>query len=332
MKILVTGGCGFIGSNFIRFILGNAKNEVINLDALTYAGNKENLRDFEGDDRYTFIKGRIEDGELVNKVLKNVDYVVNFAAETHVDRSIDSPMPFSTTNVIGTQVLLEACRELNIKKFIHISTDEVYGSLENDEGKFTEGSPLRPNSPYAASKASADLLVRAYFITYDLPVVIVRPSNNYGYYQFPEKFIPLAITNLLEDKPIPIYGDGKNIRDWIFVEDCVKGIYEVLRKGKEGEVYNLGGGNEWRNIDVARFILKIMNKDETYLKFVKDRPSHDYRYALDNSKIIREIGWRPKISFEEGLRKTVEWYRNNDWWWKPLKARLNRESKGFWGS
>ena len=330
MRVLVTGGCGFIGSNFVRLLLENTEHEVVNLDALTYAGNRENLKEYVDDGRYTFVHGRIEDRKLVKGIVEGVDCVVNFAAETHVDRSILEPSPFLTTNIMGTQALLEACRSAEVKKFVHISTDEVYGSLEADDGKFTEDLPLLPNSPYSASKASADLLARAYFVTYGLPVIIVRPSNNYGPYQFPEKFIPLAITNLLEDKPIPIYGDGRNVRDWLYVEDCARGIYEILRKGREGEVYNLGGENEMRNIDVARYILEIMDRDESYLKFVPDRPGHDYRYALDNTKIRREVDWRPKVSFEEGIKKTIEWYRQNTWWWKPLKERLERESKGFW--
>ncbi len=330
MKILVTGGCGFIGSNFIRFLLENTEHEVVNLDALTYAGNRDNLKEYESNSRYTFIHGRIEDRKLVKDIVEDVDCVVNFAAETHVDRSILEPSPFLITNIMGTQTLLEACRSADGKRFVHISTDEVYGSLETDVGKFTEDLPLLPNSPYSASKASADLLVRAYFITYGLPVIIVRPSNNYGPYQFPEKFIPLAITNLLEDKPIPIYGDGRNIRDWLFVEDCARGIYEVLRKGKEGEIYNLGGESERRNIEVAKVILEAMGKDESYLRFVPDRPAHDYRYALDNTKIKREIGWQSRVSFEEGIKKTIKWYINNEWWWKPLKKKLKKESKGFW--
>ena len=330
MKILVTGGCGFIGSNFIRFLLENTDHEVVNLDALTYAGNRENLKEYEDNSRYTFIHGRIEDRKLVKEIVEDVDYVVNFAAETHVDRSILEPSPFLTTNIMGTQVLLEACRNTAVKRFVHISTDEVYGSLETDEGKFTEDLPLLPNSPYSASKASADLLVRAYFVTYGLPVIIVRPSNNYGPYQFPEKFIPLAITNLLEDKPIPIYGDGRNIRDWLFVEDCARGVYEVLRKGREGEVYNLGGESERRNIEVTKVILEAMGKDESYLRFVPDRPGHDYRYALDNTKIKKEVGWKPQVSFEEGIKRTIEWYRRNGWWWRPLKKKLERESRGFW--
>lgn len=330
MKILVTGGAGYIGSVFIRYLIKKSNHKIINLDALAYAGNKENLKDIEKNERYAFVHGRIEDRKLVSKLIKGVDCVVNFAAETHVDRSILKPTPFLTTNVIGTQTLLEACKGSKVKKFVHISTDEVYGSLEKDDGKFTEDSPLKPNSPYAASKASADLIARAYFVTYGLPVVIVRPSNNYGHYQFPEKFIPLAVTNLLEDKPIPLYGEGKNIRDWIFVEDCCRGIYEVLKNGRVGEIYNLGGENERRNIGVAKMVLKLMGKNESYIKFVKDRPGHDYRYALDNSKIRKEIGWKPTTKFENGLGKTIKWYKENQAWWKPLKERLKMESSGFW--
>lgn len=330
MKILVTGGAGYIGSNFIRYLIKKFRHKIINLDALTYAGNKENLQDIEKDERYAFVHGRIEDRGVVSGLIKGVDYVVNFAAETHVDRSILKPTPFLTTNVIGTQILLEASKGSKVKKFVHISTDEVYGSLEKDDGKFTEESPLKPNSPYAASKASADLIARAYVITYGLPVVIVRPSNNYGPYQFPEKFIPLAITNLLEDKPIPLYGKGENIRDWIFVEDCCRGIYEVLKKGRVGEIYNLGGKNEKRNIDVAKMVLELMGKNENCIRFVKDRPGHDYRYALDNCKIEKEVGWKPTTKFKDGLRKTIKWYKKNQSWWKPLKRRLEMESKGFW--
>ncbi len=330
MRVLVTGGYGFIGSNFIRFLLKNTEHEVVNLDALTYAGNRDDLKDYEDDSRCTFIHGRIEDRELLNRVVEDVDYVVNFAAETHVDRSIKEPFLFLTTNVIGAHTLLEACKDSGVKRFLHISTDEVYGSLESDEGKFTEDLPLKPNSPYSASKAAVDMLVRAYNVTYGLPVVTVRPSNNYGYYQFPEKFIPLMITNLLENKPVPVYGDGKNIRDWLFVEDCARGVFDVLMKGREGEIYNLGGVSERRNIEVTKTVLEIMGKDESYIKFVKDRPGHDYRYALDITKVKREVGWKPAVSFEEGLKKTIEWYRENTRWWKPLQQRLEKESKGFW--
>ena len=330
MKILVTGGCGFIGSNFIRYILKKYPDyEIVNIDTLTYAGNPENLRDINKDKRYRFAHGRIEDKNLVADMLGNVDYIVNFAAETHVDRSIQNSSPFLTTNVLGTHTLLEAARTVKMKKFVHISTDEVYGTL-GSKGKFTEKTMLAPNSPYSASKASADLLIRAYYETYKLPVVIVRPSNNYGYYQFPEKFIPLMITNLLMKKPVPIYGKGENVRDWCFVGDSCAAIDSVMHSGKAGEVYNAGGNCEVKNIELAKSILKIMGKSERHIKFVKDRPGHDYRYALDNSKIKRKLKWRPSVKIEEGLEMTIRWYKDNEWWWKPLKERLSAESRGFW--
>jgi len=303
--------------------------EIINIDALTYAGNPENLNDIKQYKRYRLVRGRIEDGNLVRKTLNRIDYVINFAAETHVDRSIRNANPFLITNVLGTHNLLEAARSAAVKKFVHISTDEVYGAL-GSRGKFTEKTMLAPNSPYSASKASADLLIRAYYETYGLPVVIVRPSNNYGYYQFPEKFIPLMITNLLLNKPVPVYGKGENVRDWCFVEDTCAAIDSVMHKGKAGEIYNAGGNSEVKNIELAKSILKIMGKSERYIKFVKDRPGHDYRYALDNSKIKRELGWKPSIKVREGLEKTIRWYKDNEWWWKPLKEKLNNESKGFW--
>lgn len=329
MKLLVTGGCGFIGSNFIRYMLKNTNYEIINLDALTYSSNPNNLNDVAGDDRYSFVHGQIGDKKLVSELVQDVDHVVNFAAESHVDRSILDPKPFIVTNIEGTQTLIEACRHSNIKKIVHISTDEVYGEL-GETGKFFENLPLLPNSPYSASKASADLIIRAYHETYGLPIATARPSNNYGYYQYPEKFIPLLITSLLEDKPVPVYGDGKNIRDWIFVEDCCAGIAAILDRGKAGEVYNVGGESEKRNIDIVRMILGLLGKDESYIKFVKDRPAHDYRYALDNTRIRKELGWAPKISLENGLARTVDWFRNNPQWWRPLKERLARENKGFW--
>ncbi len=329
MKILVTGGCGFIGSNFVRFMLKNTDYEIINLDGLTYSGNTDNLKDVQKNERYAFVRGRIEDGKLVSGLVKDVECVVNFAAESHVDRSILDPLPFIITNVEGTQNLLEACRHSDIKKFVHISTDEVYGTL-GETGRFVESLPLLPNSPYSASKASADLIVRAYHETYGMHVSTARPSNNYGYYQYPEKFIPLIITNLLEGKPVPVYGEGKNIRDWIFVEDCCAGIAAVLDRGKEGEIYNVGGESEEKNIDIAGKILNLLGKDKSYIKFVKDRLGHDYRYALDNSKIRKELGWAPKVNLDAGLAKTVEWYKNNFKWWNPLKERLARENKGFW--
>lgn len=329
MKILVTGGCGFIGSNFIRHMLKNTKNDIINLDALTYSGNIKNLEDITKDKRYKFVHGKIEDGNIISEIIPDIDYIVNFAAETHVDRSINNSKPFITTNIEGTHNILEACRKYDIKKIVHISTDEVYGEL-GEHGKFVESLPLLPNSPYSASKASADLIIRAYCETYGLRVSIARPSNNYGYCQYPEKFIPLIITNLLENRPVPVYGEGKNVRDWIFVEDCCSGIDAILNKGKIGEIYNIGGENEKRNIDIVKHILTILGKDERYIKFVKDRPGHDYRYALDNSKIKKELNWSPKINLDIGLMKTVQWYKDNISWWKSIRDKLDKESKGFW--
>lgn len=330
MRILVTGGCGFIGSNFIRYIFKNHPDyKIINLDALTYAGNPENLKDIEKNARYSFIHGRIEDAALVKDIIKDVDCAVNFAAESHVDRSIIDAQPFLITNVIGTHILLEAARAASVKRFIHISTDEVYGTL-GDEGKFTENMPLKPNSPYSASKASADMIVRAYHETYGLPVIVVRPSNNYGPYQFPEKLIPLIITNLFEDKPIPVYGRGENIRNWLFVEDCCSAIDIILHKGKAGEIYNIGGAEEKRNIEIAAMVLDFLGKDKSYINYVKDRPGHDYRYALDSTKIGKTLGWRPSVKIEEGIKETIRWYKDNRWWWEPLKKRLKAESKGFW--
>jgi dTDP-glucose 4,6-dehydratase len=330
MKILITGGCGFIGSNFIRYVLNKyPEYRIINFDALTYAGNPESLKDFLDNKRYVFVKGNIEDAVAVKEVMRGADTVVHFAAESHVDRSIIDAQPFLMTNVMGTHVMLSSARDLSVKRFIHISTDEVYGSL-GDEGKFTEETPLMPNSPYAASKASGDLLVRAYHETYALPAVIIRPSNNYGPYQFPEKFIPLMITNLLGNKPIPVYGKGMNVRDWLFVEDNCSAIDLILHKGRPGEAYNVGGNAERRNIEIAKRVLELMGKDEGFITYVTDRPGHDYRYGLDTSKIEREFGWRPSVDMETGLEKTVDWYRNNEWWWWPLKERLSAESKGFW--
>jgi len=330
MRLLVTGGCGFIGSNFIRHILAKYPvYRIVNFDALTYAGNPENLKDIQGDARYTFVKGKIEDAALVSDLVRGADCVIHFAAESHVDRSIVDAQPFLTTNIMGTYVMLTASREAGAKRFIHISTDEVYGSLD-DEGKFTEDTPLRPNSPYSASKASGDMLVRAYHETYGLPAIIVRPSNNYGPYQYPEKLIPLMITNLLENGTIPVYGEGRNVRDWLFVGDTCSAIDLILHKGRDGEVYNVGGNAERRNIDIARKVLEMMGKDEGAITYVADRPGHDYRYALDNSKIERELGWKPSIDVERGLEATILWYRENEWWWKPLKERLSSESKGFW--
>lgn len=329
MKLLITGGCGFIGSNFIRHISNKyPEYEIINLDALTYAGNPENLKEIQTGP-YRFIKGNIEDIPLVKGLVSEADCVIHFAAESHVDRSIVDAQPFLMTNVIGTNAMLNAAKGAGVRRFIHISTDEVYGTL-GDEGIFTEETPLRPNSPYAASKASGDMLVRAYHETYGFPAIIVRPSNNYGPYQFPEKFIPLMITNLMDNEPIPVYGEGKNVRDWLFVEDNCRAIDIILHEGKDGEVYNVGGSAEMRNMDIVKKVLKVMGKDESFITFVKDRPGHDYRYALDNSKIIRELGWRPSVDIEKLIIKTITWYKENEWWWRPLKQRLSSESKGFW--
>lgn len=315
MKILVTGGAGFIGSNFIRLMLETYRDvEIINLDKLTYAGNLDNLRDLEMDPRYSFVRGDIGDSEVVGRLLsKRPDAVVNFAAETHVDRSIEDSRSFIETNVLGTHCLLEASRRHKIQRFLQVSTDEVYGSLPAT-GYFTEETPLAPNSPYAASKAAADLLVKACVHTYQFPAVITRCSNNYGPYQFPEKFLPLMIHNARQGKPLPIYGDGLYVRDWLFARDHCRAIDLVLRRGRSGEVYNIGGNNEWKNIDVARLILRECGRPESLLAFVKDRPGHDRRYAIDAGKISRELGWRPETNVEEGLRLTIRWYLDNEAW------------------
>lgn len=317
-RILVTGGAGFIGSNFIRYMLERHSYSIINLDALTYCGNLENLRDVEDHPRYTFIRGSITDRELVNRIIQDVDAVINFAAESHVDRSIQDPEIFIKTNVLGTQTLLEASRREGIERFIQISTDEVYGSAETRY--FTEETPLAPNSPYSASKAAADLMVRAYHRTYGLPVNITRCSNNYGPYQFPEKLIPLMITNALEDCPLPVYGDGMNVRDWLHVEDHCSAIDLVLHHGREGEVYNIGGNNERRNIDIVKLILRELEKDESLIRFVEDRPGHDRRYAIDATRIRNELGWKPRYSFREGIKETINWYIRNRKWWENIKS------------
>lgn len=329
MRILVTGGCGFIGSNFIRYILKKHEDwEVVNLDALTYAANPANLSGVAGDIRYKFIHGRIEDGQQVLAAMKGCSAVINFAAETHVDRSIIEPAVFIKTNTLGTQVLLDCAREKKIGRFIQISSDEVYGSL-GPEGSWDEEAPLKPRSPYAASKAAADLLVRATFHTYGLGVNIIRLSNNYGPYQFLEKLIPLSITNLLEGKKVPVYGNGEHIRDWLYVEDAVEAIETVLLKGQPGEVYNAGGGSERRNIDVVKMICALVGKGEDQIEFVPDRPGHDFRYALDNSK-IRALGWAPKVDFTTGLEWTVRWYQEKTQWWYTVKRNLDKVNKGFW--
>jgi dTDP-glucose 4,6-dehydratase len=318
MNILVTGGCGFIGSNFIRYLLNNSNNKIINLDKLTYAGNLENLSDLEKNVNYTFIKGDICDENLVSNLIKKVDYVVHFAAESHVDNSIKDSFVFTRTNVLGTHILLEHAKRNNIKKFVYISTDEVYGSIE--KGSFKETSPFKPNSPYSASKAGADLLARSYYITFGLPVIITRSSNNHGPYQHPEKLIPLFITNLIENKKVPVYGSGLNVRDWLYVLDNCEAINFVLENGNIGESYNIGGNNEKTNIEITNLILKELNKDESYIQHVADRLGHDMRYSLDCTK-IKKLGWEPKFKFEDALKKTIIWYKENENWWKKLKPK-----------
>jgi len=313
--ILVTGGAGFIGSNFIHYICREHPDwEIVILDKLTYAGSLKNVTGLDSG-RCRFIKGDITDSKVVGEIAaRGVDAVVNFAAESHVDRSIDDPAPFIENNIKGTQVLLEAARRHGLKKFVQVSTDEVYGSL-GPEGKFDEGSPLAPNSPYSASKASADLLCRAYFQTYGLPVVITRCSNNFGPRQFPEKFIPVVITSAMSNRPVPLYGDGLNVRDWLYVTDHCRALEAVICGGREGEVYNIGGGRELTNLELAVLILKLMGKPADLVRYVKDRPGHDRRYSVDSGKIRRELGWRPVYGFEEALRETIRWYvANCDWW------------------
>lgn len=314
--VLVTGGAGFIGSNLIRYIIAHRDWRVVNLDALTYAGNLENLRDVERNERYHFVHGRIEDAVLVRRVLEqyNVGGIIHCAAESHVDRSILSAEPFIETNVRGTLVLLEAARAHGVERFIHVSTDEVYGSLGPDDPPFTEESPLRPNSPYAASKAAADCLVRAFVHTYGFPAIITRCSNNYGPYQFPEKLIPLMITNALENKPLPVYGDGQQVRDWIYVEDHCRGLVAAYERGRVGETYNFGGQSERRNIEVVRAILRALGKPESLIEYVADRPGHDRRYAIDCRKALQELRWAPTVAFEEGLERTIDWYQRNQAW------------------
>lgn len=323
-NILVTGGAGFIGSNFVRYMLNKHKDyKIINLDLLTYAGNIKNLDDIKDNPNYLFVKGDISDNKLVDKIVSEnkIDIIINFAAESHVDRSITNPDIFVKTNVLGTQNLLEVAKKYKTEKFFQISTDEVYGSL-GKTGFFTEKTPLSPNSPYSASKASADLLVMAYHHTFGLNVNITRCSNNYGPYQFPEKLIPLFITNALDNKQVPLYGDGLNIRDWLFVEDHCSAIDTVLHKGKNGEIYNVGGNNEKTNKYITDIILKYLGKDNSLIKYVADRLGHDRRYAIDATKIKEELGWEPKYKFEQAIEKTIEWYLNNKDWWQPLKNNL----------
>ncbi|MBI5122297.1 dTDP-glucose 4,6-dehydratase [Candidatus Roizmanbacteria bacterium] len=323
MKLLVTGGAGFIGSNFIFYWIKNHPDDVIvNFDKLTYAGNLETLKAIEHNPNYSFIHGDICDPEVVAKAMQGVDTVVHFAAETHVDRSITGPAVFVTTNIIGTQVLLDEALRQKVKRFHHVSTDEVFGSLElEDTNKFNERTPYDPRSPYSASKAGSDHLVRAYNITYGLPITITNCSNNFGPYMFPEKFIPLAITNVLEGKKIPVYGDGLNIRDWLYVDDHARAIDLVLQKGKVGETYLVGGMTElFPNIEIAKKIIKLLGKDESFIEFVKDRPGHDRKYDVDWSKIKNELGWEPLHNFDEYLAKTVDWYKDNRGWWEHIKS------------
>jgi dTDP-glucose 4,6-dehydratase len=320
--LLVTGGCGFIGSNFVRYVLdAHPEYIVVNFDKLTYAGNLENLQGVENHPRYHFVRGDICDRATVELAVKKygVDTIVNFAAESHVDRSILGPAIFVETNVSGTNVLLDVARDARVRRFLQVSTDEVYGSLGTN-GTFTETTPLHPNSPYSASKASADLLALAYQHTFGVPVVITRCSNNYGPYQFPEKLLPLMIANALDGKPLPVYGDGKNVRDWLYVLDHCTAIDLVLRRGRIGEIYNIGGNNEWANIDIVKLLLKKLGKPESLITYVKDRPGHDRRYAIDASKICHELGWKPSVDFEQGLSRTIDWYIRNESWWRRVMS------------
>ncbi len=315
MRILITGGAGFIGSNFVHFMLRKYTDcEIVVLDKLTYAGRKENLQDVG--DKITFIKGDIAKKEDVENAVKDCNCIINFAAETHVDRSILNAGTFVLTDVYGIYNLLEAARKSNVAKFEQISTDEVYGQIQ--KGSFKEEDALEPHNPYAASKASAELLCKAYFETYGLPVFITRGTNNYGPYQYPEKFIPKTITYALLNKPIPIYGTGENVRDWLYVEDHCRAIDLVLQKGKKGEIYNIASKEEMKNVQVAKTILKLMGKSENLIEFVKDRPGHDLRYSLDTTKIERHVSWKTNVKFDEGIRRTIDWYVRNEWWWKPV--------------
>ncbi|BDQ32919.1 dTDP-glucose 4,6-dehydratase [Pseudodesulfovibrio portus] len=333
MKLLVTGGCGFIGTNFIRLMLDKHPDwSVVNLDKLTYAGNRLNLLDLEeNENRYEFVHGDIRDRDLIMDLLagNRIDAVVNFAAESHVDRSIDDPSPFVSTNVAGAQNLMECARRRKTARFVHVSTDEVYGTL-GKTGKFTEKTPLAPNSPYSASKAGADMMARAYFETYGFPVLITRCSNNYGPYQFPEKLIPLMFLNAKEGKPLPVYGDGMNVRDWIFVDDHCLGVELTLTKGREGRVYNFGGDAEETNIAVVRTLLSILGKPDSLISYVTDRPGHDRRYAMDFSLARRELGFAPSVDFEDGLKKTLNWYEANTEWLNQVQSGEYRNFMDNW--
>jgi dTDP-glucose 4,6-dehydratase len=325
-NILVTGGAGFIGSNFCRYMLNKYPDyRIVVLDALTYAGNPENLVDIRDDPRFEFHHGDIRDKDIVDGLIRKVDAVVNFAAETHVDRSIDDPGGFVLTDVFGVYTLLEACRKHGIERFLHVSTDEVYGSIP--VGSFKEGDPLEPNSPYSASKAGGELLVRSYFVTYRLPVLVTRGSNNFGPYQYPEKLIPFFITNAMDDIPLPVYGDGMQVRDWIYVLDHCEGIDTVLHKGETGEVYNVGGGNERTNMEITKLILSALGKTDSLIKYVTDRPGHDRRYSIDCAK-TRALGWTPRFTFEDAIKATIEWYVSNQAWWRQIKDH-QEEFKSF---
>ncbi len=322
MKLLVTGGCGFIGSNFILYILDKYPDySIINLDKLTYAGNIENLKSIEKNPRYTFVQGDICDKDLVNDLVKKVDAIVHFAAESHVDKSILHADEFVRTNVLGTQILLDAALRNGGQRFHHISTDEVYGAL-GKEGKFSEKTPYDPHSPYSASKASSDHLVRAYFYTFNLPITISNCSNNYGPYQFPEKLIPLFITNLIEGKTVPVYGDGLNVRDWVHVKDHNIAVDLILHRGKVGETYCIGGDAEMTNMEITKMLISSFGLGDSSIEYVKDRKGHDFRYAINFDKLSNELGWKPKYSFEEGLRETITWYKENESWWKLLKEQI----------
>jgi len=324
MKILVTGGAGFIGSNFIIYMIKKYPDyEIVNLDKLTYAGNLENLKIIENNPKYTFIHGDICDTKTVRRAMDKCDIVVHFAAESHVDRSIEKPAVFIQTNMVGTQVLLEVARELNIKRFHHVSTDEVFGTLPLDkkEEKFSENTPYSPRSPYSASKAGSDHLVRAYAETYDFPATISNCTNNYGPYQFPEKIIPLFITNAFNDKTLPIYGQGQAVRDYLYITDHCAALDLIIHKGKVGETYCIGGDSEKNGVEIADTILALLEKPKTLKTFVEDRKGHDMRYAMDHSKITRELGWKPSVTFEEGIKKTIEWYKTNKSWWQKIISK-----------
>jgi dTDP-glucose 4,6-dehydratase len=327
VNILVTGGAGFIGSNHLRYLLAETEDRVVNLDLLTYAGNLENLAGLEDHPRYRFVRGDVRDAALVARLLaeESIAAVVHFAAESHVDRSLDAPGAFLDTNTRGTQVLLQCALQHGLERFVMVSTDEVYGSLAPDAPGFTEATPLAPNSPYAASKAAADLLCRAYHHTFGLDVRITRCSNNYGPYQFPEKLIPLMIANALEDRELPVYGDGQNVRDWLHVSDHCRAIDLVLRGGRAGEVYNIGGQNEWANLDLVKLLLGELGKPESLISFVPDRPGHDRRYAIVADKIRRELGWQPRYAFPEGLAATVRWYLDHRDWWEKIRSGAYRD-------